>query len=136
MLRARLLMLPLIVALELAVPAWAMAAGDYPICGSGRRVTCVVDGDTFWLRGEKIRISNIDAPEMAARCEAELQRAIASTLRLAQLLGTGRLQIRREGNDVHGRTLATIRIGGQDIGDRLVAEGLARTWSGRREPWC
>ena len=25
---------------------------------------------------------------------------------------------------------------GHSIGDQMVAEGLARTWSGRREPWC
>ena len=25
---------------------------------------------------------------------------------------------------------------GRSLGDRLVAEGLARTWTGRRQPWC
>jgi endonuclease YncB( thermonuclease family) len=25
---------------------------------------------------------------------------------------------------------------GRSLGDQLVSEGLARTWSGRREPWC
>ena len=25
---------------------------------------------------------------------------------------------------------------GEKVGDQLVSEGLARTWTGRREPWC
>jgi endonuclease YncB( thermonuclease family) len=25
---------------------------------------------------------------------------------------------------------------GRSLGDILVSEGLARTWSGRRQPWC
>ena len=111
-------------------------AAAYPICGGGWRVTCVVDGDTFWLEGEKIRISNIDAPELEARCSSERRLAVAATRRLAELLGGGELQIRREGTDRYDRMLATIRIGGRDVGDQLVADGLARTWSGRREPWC
>lgn len=31
-------------------------------CGSGKRITDVVDGDTLWLRGEKIRLQDFDAP--------------------------------------------------------------------------
>ena len=38
--------------------------------------------------------------------------------------------------DRYGRKLRIVTRGGQSIGDVLVAEGLARTWTGRREPWC
>nr|MDX8317342.1 thermonuclease family protein [Agrobacterium rosae] len=38
------------------------ASEAFSICGSGQRITCVVDGDTFWFRGEKIRIADIDTP--------------------------------------------------------------------------
>ena len=34
------------------------------ICGSARRFSCVVDGDTFWLGRQKVRIADIDAPEL------------------------------------------------------------------------
>ena len=34
-----------------SMPAFAIEQ-----CGSGKRVTCVVDGDTLWLRGEKIAV--------------------------------------------------------------------------------
>ena len=38
-----------------------------PICGFGRRINCVVDGDTLWLDGEKIRLDSINAPEVEGR---------------------------------------------------------------------
>ena len=34
------------------------------------------------------------------------------------------------------RTLATIRIAGHDVGDILIAEGLARRWPDGDEFWC
>ena len=33
-------------------------AARFAICGSGARVDCVIDGDTFWYRAEKIRIAD------------------------------------------------------------------------------
>jgi endonuclease YncB( thermonuclease family) len=39
----------------------------------------VVDGDTFWFRGEKIRIADIDTPELSPpRCERERERGLAA----------------------------------------------------------
>jgi endonuclease YncB( thermonuclease family) len=62
-------------------------AATFPICGVGRRITCVVDGDTFWLDGVKIRIADIDAPELSpARCEAERLKGEAAKSRLQRLL--------------------------------------------------
>jgi len=41
-------------------------------CDGERRFTCVVDGDTIWLEGTKIRIADIDVPEMfSPGCAAE-----------------------------------------------------------------
>lgn len=34
------------------------------------------------------------------------------------------------------RRLATIRIGGQDVGDILINERLARSWPDGQEWWC
>jgi micrococcal nuclease len=109
----------------------------FDMCGEGKRVTCVVDGDTFWLKGEKIRIANIDTPELGKpACLDEMERAAKATRRLVELLNGGDLALNREGLDQYGRTLATLGRDGVDIGDVLVAEGLARTWTGRRESWC
>lgn len=106
------------------------------LCGKGRRVTCIVDGDTFWLHGEKIRIANIDTPEVKGRCPAEREQARRATHRLAELLAQAPLTLERTGRDRHGRSLARITIGKGDVGTMLVREGLARPWRGRMEVWC
>jgi endonuclease YncB( thermonuclease family) len=106
------------------------------ICAPGPRDNCVVDGDTFWVQGMKVRIADIDAPEVSGRCEYERRLAIQSRNRLLELLNAGAFQIHPKGEDRYGRTLAVVTRNGRSLGDRLVSEGLARTWTGRREPWC
>lgn len=106
------------------------------ICAPGPRDDCVVDGDTFWIEGEKVRIADIDAPEIKGQCAYESRLAIASRNRLRELLSSGSFRLHREGEDRYGRTLAIVTLNGRSVGDVLVSEGLARTWTGRREPWC
>jgi len=109
----------------------------------GRRIV-IVDGDTIDVRGERIRILNIDAPEsFRSRCEAELKLALRTKERLAQLLRAGPVMIEREGQDGYRRTLARLSARGRDVGDTLVREGLALPWRGGREAkevrlhsWC
>nr|WP_275588720.1 thermonuclease family protein [Croceicoccus hydrothermalis] len=112
---------------------------QFDICGSIRR-TCVVDGDTFWLDGVKIRIADIDTPEISEpRCDYEYQLGMRATHRLVELLNAGPFELRTIGNrdeDQYGRKLRVVTRGGRSLGDQLVSEGLARTWTGRREPWC
>lgn len=116
----------------LASPADAM---DF--CSGPVRVTCVVDGDTVWIEGEKIRLADIDAPEAGGACEAERMIAARAAGRLAELLGGDGFLIERQGLDGYGRTLAVIVVGGGvSVGAVLVEEGLARPWAGRREQWC
>lgn len=112
------------------------AAVALTICAPGPRDNCVVDGDTFWHAGEKIRIADIDAPELNGRCSGEIQRAILAQERLLALLNSGPFEIHRRGKDRYGRTLAIVANARGSLGDQLVREGLARTWSGQREPWC
>lgn len=115
-------------------------ARDFPICGSARRINCVVDGDTFWFDGGRVRIADIDAPEISrpeCRHEAELGRQ--STQRLQALLNEGPFELRRQGSrdrDVYGRLLRTVHRDGRSLGDVLIEEGLARPWRGRSEQWC
>lgn len=100
----------------------------------------VWDGDSLRLgmteEAEAIRIFNIDAPELEGQCAYEINLAQHSKRRLAELLQGQRAEVRRHGMDRYGRTLASVSINGRDAGDILVSEGLARTWTGRREPWC
>ncbi len=110
---------------------------NFSICGSFRRYTCVIDGDTVWLRGEKIRLAGIDAPEKhEPQCRYEADLANQATHKLRDLLSDNEWRLARIGKDRYGRTLATFHTLTSTIGDELIAAGLARKWRGRRMPWC
>ena len=119
--------------------AQTRAAHSFAVCGTIRQ-TCVVDGDTIWLEGGKIRIADIDTPEISSpQCDAEYERGIRARDRLVVLLNEGEFELRSIGNrdeDQYGRKLRVIIRSGKSLGDRLVSENLARTWTGRRESWC
>ncbi len=111
----------------------------FTICGSGMRVDCVVDGDTIWLGREKVRIADINTPELSEPgCAAERELAVRARDRLQGLLNAGPLEVRSADRDEdrYGRKLRTLHRDGRSIGDTLVAEGLAHRWQGRREGWC
>ena len=98
----------------------------------------VHDGDTFrTCAGERIRIANIDAPEMPGSpkctdrrrngwCDYEL--ATQSRDALAAFLSSGPATIHRTAKDRYGRTLATVTVNGIDAGEYLISQGLARPW--------
>ena len=123
----------------IALPMPLLLAASFALCGASARVTCVVDGDTFWLEGEKVRIADINAPEThQAMCDAERVRGKQATLRLLALLNAGPFDLVSQGRDTdrYGRLLRIVKRGGTSIGGRLVAEGLAEHWSGKRGDWC
>ena len=109
-------------------------------CSTGTRENCVVDGDTLWIDGQKIRVADIDAPEISTpRCGSELALGNRATDRLIELVNDGPFELQAwpgRDTDRYGRKLRVLVRDGRSLGDRLVSEGLARTWSGRREPWC
>lgn len=117
-----------------------LAEPGFPICHTGGGMNCVVDGDTIWISGEKIRIADIDTPEThQPRCPREAELGKRATKRMHELVNAGPFEVRRIGNrdtDRYGRKLRVLVRHGQSLGDVLVSEGLARTWTGRREPWC
>ncbi len=102
----------------------------------------VIDGDTLALRGETIRISNIDVPEAMprSRCWAEARFAREATFALELAVANWAVMppvITTSGKDQYGRTLATLSSpGGEDVGEELVKSGLAVAWTGRRWEWC
>ena len=103
----------------------------------------VIDGDTFRLEGEVIRISNIDAPEMPprSRCWAEARLARAATMELQRIQSEGTpggFRITRDGQDRYRRTLARVSFDGgrTDAGETMIARGMASPWTGRRWEWC
>lgn len=131
----------LAIAITTALASPAQAAEQFALCRGGHRVTCVVDGDTFWLRGEKVRVADIDTPETQQgqfKCPAEKALGDRATRRFIELLNAGPFELRawQRDRDRAGRKLRVVVRDGRSLGDQLVGEGLARTWEGRREPWC
>lgn len=112
---------------------------SFSLCFTGGGTNCVVDGDTFWIGGEKVRIADIDAPEThPPRCDHEADLGERATLRLQALLNAGPVTLAAADRDTdrYGRLLRIVKHNGQSLGDQLVDEGLARRWTGRRLPWC
>lgn len=108
-------------------------------CRGAVRVTCVVDGDTLWYRGIKIRLADINAPELSSpHCRAEARLGARAAGRLADLLNAGgfTLQAIARSEDAYGRRLLVVTRGGESLGAMLTAEGLAEPWRGRRRDWC
>ena len=115
----------------------------FRLCSGPGRVTCVVDGDTFWYRGDKFRIADINAPEVShPGCAREAALGKAATGRLVALLNEGPFSLSLDpadpgrDHDRYGRLLRTITRAGASVGGVLVREGLAERWKGYRGDWC
>ena len=113
----------------------------FTICGSGVRIDCVVDGDTFWYAGAKIRIADINTPEVSEPgCAAEASLGRRATNRLLVLLNEGPFSLEPGGDgrdrDPYGRLLRIVTRQGESLGDVLVDDGLAEEWQGYRRDWC
>jgi endonuclease YncB( thermonuclease family) len=122
-----------------ATMAGSVGSPRFTICHTGGGENCVVDGDTVWIHGEKIRVADIDAPEThPPRCASEAQLGSRATQRLAELLNQGPFEQRMIDRDTdrYGRRLRIIVRRARSLGDQLVSEGLARKWVGSRLPWC
>ena len=106
----------------------------------------VIDGDTIEVNAHPwpgmtvrvlVRLNTIDAPEIAGKCPEEKALAIRARDRLKALAGsTVQLVDVRRGR-IARRVIARVLVDGRPVGGILVAEGLARAYSGgKREGWC
>ena len=106
-----------------------------------------IDGDTFLARVHQrdgpvlvacVRLRGIDAPEMKASCQDELDKAQAATGALRDLLGQGGVTITNLGPDKYGRVLANVATRRTaDVSAALLAGGYARSYNGgHRDGWC
>ena len=103
----------------------------------GLRCTAT-DGDTLRCGRERVRVMGLDAPELRARCPAELALARAARDRLEALIARG-VTLEPHGRDRYRRLLAVVRDRqGRDVAQLLIGEGLARPYTGRtrRGGWC
>ena len=112
---------------------------SFGFCHTGGGFNCVVDGDTIWLEGTKVRIADIDAPETHdPRCPEERTLGDRATRRLQQLLSSGTVTLQGidRDEDTYGRKLRLVYVDGQSVGDTLIGEGLVRAYGNGRQPWC
>lgn len=120
----------------------AASAGSgqaFGYCQWGGGTNCVVDGDTFWIAGDKVRIAGIDAPEThPPRCAYEATLGDQATEKLHALLNSGAVTMTAidRDRDKYGRLLRNVAVNGADVGEAMVSAGVAREWVGHREPWC
>lgn len=122
----------------------ARCAGAVEICSGGhraeRKVTCVVDGDTIWQRGTKMRLLDIDAPETSgAECPREKALGEKAKLRLQELMGEGYRVSNSGQTDRTSDHRALVRVilrDGRDVGKELIREGLAQPWPNKGNVWC
>jgi micrococcal nuclease len=125
--------------LEVDASASAPVTANFDYCQWGGGTNCVVDGDTFWIGGEKVRIAGIDAPEThPSRCAYEARLGNAATERLHALLNSGAVTMTNidRDRDVYGRLLRNVQVDGADVGEAMVSAGVAREYGSGRRPWC
>ena len=110
------------------------------LCSERNAQTCVVDGDTLRYQGERIRLADINAPEVfSPQCAQEAWLGRRATRRLQELVNAGPFEIASSGlrdEDTYGRKLRVLLRDGRSLGDILVFEGLAHPWRGYKEDWC
>ena len=108
----------------------------------------VIDGDTFEARvrvwpgldvATKVRLRNIDAAELHARCAGELAKAQAARTALETILADGGIAISRVGVDKYGGRVdaAVSTRNTADVAAALLNGGYARAYDGgKRGSWC
>jgi micrococcal nuclease len=102
--------------------------------GSTETVVRVNDGDTLTLAsGEKVRLVQIDAPELTDDCYGRAARS--ALLRLAPPRTPVRLErdTRLDGRDGYGRLLRYVVVDGENVNVTLVRIGAASPYFFRKE---
>ena len=88
----------------------------------------VIDGDTLEIRGTRIRLHGIDAPESGQSCTVQGARTRCgqlAALALADKIGSRPVGCEPRDRDRYGRVVAVCRLGGEDLNGWMVAEGWA-----------
>ena len=92
-------------------------------------VPYIHDGDTVEIRGVKVRITGIDAPEMDQRCldaKGKLSECgIEVRNQLSKKAAGQQWTCSVSGKDRYGRSLASCHVAGEDIARWMVRSGLA-----------
>lgn len=118
------------------VAGFAWPAGAETLSGQAR----VIDGDTFAVAGQRVRLHGIDAPETRQTCLRAGRRwacGKAATKAMRRLVGRDPVRCEVRDWDRYGRAVAACYAGGRDLQRELVRQGLAlayRRYSTRYVP--
>jgi len=110
-------------------------------------VVRTIDGDTLlvrariWLGHEvmtRVRLLGVDAPELHGKCAEESAQARRAHTFVTRMIARSEVTLTDLRFDKYGgRVLARVAVRGRDISQALLAEGLARSYQGRkRANWC
>ena len=88
----------------------------------------IVDGDTIYLKNEKIRFSGIDTPEIKQTCNKNnetIKCGIQAKELLINNIGNNKVKCVKNGIDKYNRILAECFVNNQSLSKYLVREGYA-----------
>ena len=110
--------LTLISALALSWPAQADVSGQ----------AAVIDGDTIEVRGSRVRLHGIDAPESAQTCLDNGKLWLCgqhASRALSERIAGRSVDCKETAKDSYGRIVAVCLLGGTDLNAWMVAQGWA-----------
>ena len=109
----------------MALAVGLAAAAPAQVTGPAR----VVDGDTFSVGAERIRLWGVDAPEGRQVCQNAQDQGYAcgdaARDRLVGLIGGRMVRCEVRDRDPYGRAVARCQVGSTDLGEAMVRAGWA-----------
>lgn len=111
----------------------ATSSGDQALSALRGRAS-VIDGDTIEIRGQRIRLHGIDAPESAQLCHrfprhqshgSPWRCGQQASLALSDRIASASVTCTQTDMDRYGRMIAVCRAGGEDLNAWMVAQGWA-----------
>jgi endonuclease YncB( thermonuclease family) len=109
-----------------------LAAYSIALCDDLIGQVSIIDGDTIVIRGTRIRLWGIDAPESSQLCRGEDSLQYRCGARAANeldaFIASRLVACVRVSVDQYRRTVASCSVDGSDIAYWLVQNGLALDW--------
>lgn len=103
----------------------ARVSGTEAISGQAR----IIDGDTIEIKGDRIRLNGIDAPEASQSCPRQWlgswRCGDAASRQLREIIQKGTVTCEGRERDNYGRLIGTCFVDGRDINAEMVRTGYA-----------
>ncbi|MBB4611879.1 thermonuclease family protein [Novosphingobium taihuense] len=110
--------------ISLALVAMPLPAAAQIVSGQAT----ALDGDTLEMTGQPLRLTGIDAPELAQTCQrdgAAWDCGVQAKRHLALLLQGGEAECTVLGQHAQGLAIAGCTVDGRDLSEAMIAAGLA-----------